>query len=53
MAKTDENLKAAFADESQANRLYLTFAKKADEEGRHMLDLRYAKRKIHENEIES
>ncbi len=33
MAKTDENLKAAFAGESQANRLYLAFAKKADEEG--------------------
>ncbi len=33
MSKTDENLKAAFAGESQANRLYLAFAKKADEEG--------------------
>jgi rubrerythrin len=33
MAKTDENLKAAFAGESQANRLYLAFAKKAEEEG--------------------
>ena len=33
MAKTDENLKAAFAGESQANRMYLAFAKKADEEG--------------------
>jgi rubrerythrin len=33
MAKTDENLKVAFADESQANRRYLAFAKKADEEG--------------------
>jgi rubrerythrin len=33
MAKTDENLKAAFAGESQANRLYTAFAKKADEEG--------------------
>jgi rubrerythrin len=32
MAKTDENLKAAFAGESQANRLYLAFAKKAEEE---------------------
>jgi len=31
--KTDENLKAAFAGESQANRLYLAFAKKAEEEG--------------------
>jgi len=28
--KTDENLKAAFAGESQANRLYLAFAKKAE-----------------------
>jgi rubrerythrin len=34
MAKTEENLKAAFAGESQANRRYLAFAKKADEEGR-------------------
>jgi rubrerythrin len=33
MAKTVENLKAAFAGESQANRKYLAFAKKADEEG--------------------
>ena len=33
MVKTDENLKAAFAGESQANRLYLAFAKKAEEEG--------------------
>ncbi|MFH1210342.1 MAG: rubrerythrin family protein [archaeon] len=33
MAKTEENLKAAFAGESQANRKYLAFAKKADEEG--------------------
>lgn len=33
MTKTDENLKAAFAGESQANRLYLAFAKKAQEEG--------------------
>ena len=33
MAKTDENLKAAFAGESQANRMYLAFAKNADEEG--------------------
>jgi rubrerythrin len=33
MNKTDDNLKAAFAGESQANRLYLAFAKKADEEG--------------------
>jgi rubrerythrin len=33
MAKTDENLKTAFAGESQANRRYLAFAKKAEEEG--------------------
>lgn len=31
--KTQENLKAAFAGESQANRKYLAFAKKADEDG--------------------
>ncbi|HEY3383682.1 MAG TPA: rubrerythrin family protein [Vicinamibacterales bacterium] len=30
---TQENLKAAFAGESQANRMYLAFAKKADSEG--------------------
>ena len=30
---TTENLKTAFAGESQANRRYLAFAKKADEEG--------------------
>lgn len=29
-----DNLKAAFAGESQANRRYLAFAKKADEEGK-------------------
>ena len=33
MGKTGENLKAAFAGESQANRKYLAFAKKADAEG--------------------
>ncbi len=33
MTKTEENLKAAFAGESQANRLYLAFANKAEEEG--------------------
>lgn len=33
MSKTLEDLKAAFAGESQANRRYLAFAKKADEEG--------------------
>ena len=31
--KTHENLKAAFAGESQANRRYLYFANKADVEG--------------------
>ncbi|MFO7929150.1 MAG: rubrerythrin family protein [Candidatus Humimicrobiaceae bacterium] len=31
--KTTENLKDAFAGESQANRKYLAFAKKAEEEG--------------------
>ena len=31
---TADNLKAAFAGESQANRKYLAFAKKADAEGR-------------------
>ncbi|CAB1129288.1 Rubrerythrin [Candidatus Hydrogenisulfobacillus filiaventi] len=31
--KTHENLKAAFAGESQANRRYLYFARKADVEG--------------------
>lgn len=30
---TEENLKAAFAGESQANRKYLAYAAKADEEG--------------------
>src|SRR4030065_2091427 len=33
MGKTNENLKAAFAGESQANRKYLAFAQKAEEEG--------------------
>lgn len=33
MTKTDDDLKDAFAGESQANRMYLAFAKKADEEG--------------------
>jgi rubrerythrin len=33
MSKTLENLKEAFAGESQANRKYLAFAKKTDEEG--------------------
>ncbi len=33
MSKTEQNLKNAFAGESQANRKYLAFAKKAEEEG--------------------
>ena len=33
MSKTTDNLKEAFAGESQANRKYLAFAKKAEEEG--------------------
>lgn len=33
MTKTIENLKSAFAGESQANRHYVAFAQKADEEG--------------------
>ncbi len=33
MSKSLENLQAAFAGESQANRKYLAFSKKADEEG--------------------
>ena len=32
-SKTEDNLKAAFAGESQANRRYLYFANKADIEG--------------------
>ena len=32
-SKTEENLKDAFAGESQANRRYLYFAQKADVEG--------------------
>ena len=34
---TIDNLKEAFAGESQANRKYLAFAKKADEEGYHQV----------------
>lgn len=34
MTETQKNLAAAFAGESQANRKYLAFAKKAEEEGR-------------------
>jgi rubrerythrin len=33
MSLTVKNLEAAFAGESQANRKYLAFAKKAEEEG--------------------
>ena len=33
MSKTDQNLEEAFAGESQANRKYLAFAKRADREG--------------------
>ena len=33
MSKTDENIAAAFAGESQANRKYLAFAKAADKQG--------------------
>ena len=33
MSKTTENLQAAFAGESQANRKYLAFARKAEQEG--------------------
>ena len=33
MSKTENNLAEAFAGESQANRKYLAFAKKADDEG--------------------
>ena len=33
MSKTEQNLKDAFAGESQANRKYLAFAQKADSEG--------------------
>ena len=37
MTATEKNLKAAFAGESQANRKYLAYAKKADEEGLHQV----------------
>jgi rubrerythrin len=33
MSKTEDNLKEAFAGESQANRKYLAYAKKAEEDG--------------------
>lgn len=35
MGRTTDNLKQAFAGESQANRRYLAFAKKAEQEGFH------------------
>jgi rubrerythrin len=37
MSNTVDNLKSAFAGESQANRKYLAFAKKADEDGFHQV----------------
>jgi rubrerythrin len=37
MSKTQENLKAAFAGESQANRRYLAFANAAEKEGKNNL----------------
>jgi rubrerythrin len=37
MSKSTDDLKAAFAGESQANRKYLAFAKKADEQGFHQV----------------
>ncbi len=37
MTKTDEDLKAAFAGESQANRRYLAFAKQAEKDGNKMI----------------
>ncbi|UCG38770.1 MAG: rubrerythrin family protein [bacterium] len=37
MSKTMDNLAEAFAGESQANRKYLAFAKKAEEEGLHQV----------------
>lgn len=37
MAKTTDNLKTAFAGESQANHKYTAFARKADEEGFHQV----------------
>ena len=33
MGKTEKNLKEAFTGESQANRKYLAFAKKAENDG--------------------
>lgn len=37
MPKTNQNLQDAFAGESQANRKYLAFAKKAEKEGFHQV----------------
>ncbi|MFC2031821.1 rubrerythrin family protein [Chloroflexota bacterium] len=37
MNQTEGNLQAAFAGESQANRRYLFFAEKADEDGHHQI----------------
>jgi rubrerythrin len=37
MSKSFENLKEAFAGESQANRRYLAFAQKAEQEGYHQV----------------
>lgn len=37
MGKTHDNLKTAFAGESQANHKYTAFARKADEEGFHQI----------------
>ncbi len=37
MTKTDKNLAAAFAGESQANRKYLAFARQAEQEGHHQV----------------
>lgn len=37
MSTTQENLMAAFAGESQANRKYLAFAAAADKEGMHQV----------------
>ncbi len=37
MNKTEQNLKDAFAGESQANRKYLAFAQKAEKEGYHQV----------------
>jgi len=37
MSKTDDDLRAAFAGESQANRRYLAFAKQAEKDGHPMV----------------